>query len=290
MKSIFEEFHSLWPESTHASLKNMMVDISFLVYPEQKSFLNSVEDVSKVIIIVNEADIHDLISLVNLGFEHIIQRDRKDFAQELLVSTLMAAKPKAFVSNPIPFFFSGFQDPNSVKFLENSLVINIKSSREKPALIEDLFKFLQTSSRLKGIADVCLQIADELIMNAIYASSDAKAIGYAKEVTFRPENEPRFFCCYSEYRVIIGCEDQYGTFKKNLFLNSLKLTFEEDKVSPKINPNGGAGIGFKYLIENASNIYLFSKENKRSLVACSMDVKRLRDNLSKAKNLHFSFT
>ncbi len=290
MKTLFEEYHNLWPEATHASLKTMMSDVNYLLYPEHKQLLLFVEDVTKVIIIINDASVQDLIFLVNKGFEHIVQRDRKDFAQELLVSALMAAKPKAFVNNPIPFFFSGFQDPKSTKFLENNLVSSIKSSSEKRLLIEKLYDFLQTSDKLKSVSDVCLQIADELITNAIYASPAAKAKGYAEEVTFTPETQVRFFCCYSEHRVIIGCEDQYGTFKKSLFLHSLKLIFNEEKVKPKKNPNGGAGLGFKYLIENSANIYLFSQENKRSLVACGLDVKRLRDNLSKSKNLHFSFT
>jgi hypothetical protein len=291
MKSVFDEFSNLWPESNHKSLKAVISDVSFLYYPEEKHLIYFVNNISKVIIIVNKATLQELIFLINKGFEHIVQKNRTDFAQELLVSCLMALKPKAFVSNPIPFFFSGFQDPKThTPNAENNMQMTINSSGDKSAIIEKFYEFLNSREKLQAISELSLQIADELITNAIFSVPGKNNKTNANNINFPLERPATFFCCYTDYRIIVGCEDQHGAFKKNLFLHYLKLIFNEEKVKPKQNLTGGAGLGFKFLIENSANIYLFCQDSQKSLVGCGLAINSIKSNLSQSKNLHFSFS
>lgn len=292
MRSLFEEFKNLWPESSHAAIKNILGSVSFLYYPGDVSKIKYITKKQSVIIVVSSATLSEVIVLLNMGFEQIIQNNRIDFAQEILVSGLMAGRPAAFTNNPIPFFFGGFLEPKFAESSEKNFISTIESYSDKTKTIDRLEEFVQKNKKILRMRDLLMQISDELISNAI--SSEFANNSIAPNITSLKDktelSKPiKFFCCYNEYRIIVGCEDRHGTFQKASFLKFLRNVFVTNMIRTNTDQTRGAGLGFKYIIENSSNIYLHTDENVSSLVACGLTLKGIKHNISESKNFHFSF-
>ena len=292
MRNLFDEFKNLWPATSHAAFKPILSSVSFLYFPADLNKLKFINNRQKVIIVINSATLNDIVGLLSMGFEHIVQNNRVDFAQELLVSGLMACRPESFTKNPIPFFFGGFLEPNFSERSDLHFMTNISKKADKDHTIESLHSFLQEKKKMMRIKDLIIQIADELIANAI--SSEFATNTNAPNITTLKEDtvfsKPvKFFCCHNNSRIIIGCEDQNGTFKKPSFLSFLRRIFSSTMVKANSDESRGAGFGFKYIIENSANIYLYTDENVSSLVACGLSLNGIKENVADSKNFHFSF-
>lgn len=292
MRSLFDEFKHLWPSSSHAAFKNILSSVAFLYFPGDLSKFKFITKKESVIIVVNSATLSEVVLLLSMGFEQIIQNNRIDFAQELLVSALMASRPAAFTNNPIPFFFGGFVEPKFTESSDRHFMVNITNYADKNKTIEKLEDFIQTNPKSFQIRDLVIQISDELIANAI--SSEFSNNSFTPNITSLKDktefSKPvKFFCCFNDFRIIVGCEDRNGTFQKAPFLKFLRTIFNSNMIRTNSDQARGAGLGFKYIIENSSNVYLYTDENVSSLVACGLSLKGMKHNLSESKNFHFSF-
>ena len=295
MKSVFSEFSKLWPASGHAALSPLLSKISFFYYPSEKAQILTAKDPQSSIVIFTEGSIKDIIQIAALGFEHCVQMNRPDFAQELLASALMVSRPDSFVKNPIPFFFTGFS-PNGANSTETNMSLAFRRTTDKSYLLERLQTFLGQNPRLQGISDLCIQVADELISNALFSSpvdtngnSLYQGINRNTEIHLPEGKDATFFSCFSDYRVVVGCEDQFGSFRKNLLMDHLENSFLREKASAREGQSGGAGLGFRYIIENSANFYLYCDRGKRSLVAAGFLLKGLKSNMTADKHFHMGF-
>ena len=112
MKSVFEVYQTLWPTDKLANLEPLLSRVPVLHFPEDSDKFSQVMP-HLVVMVVRKIQLKDVLGLVDLGFEHIVQMDRADFAKELLASSLMTLRPQAFLKNPIPFFLSGFDSESA---------------------------------------------------------------------------------------------------------------------------------------------------------------------------------
>lgn len=294
MKSVFESYHPLWPVESHAALRPLLEKVPVLHYPDDQAiFKNALP--SFVVIVVREAKLADIVGLAEQGFEHIVQEDREDFPQELLASALMAVRPEKFVKNPLPFFFTGFRSAAAEGSPESNLVVKFNSSTEKRMVMQWLENFLDKFPRTSSIKDLCLQSADELFTNAIYNAPirpsgvrPFKDFGREQDVALPDGRSAQLFACYSDKRVILGVTDPFGSLVKFSLMEHLKAVLKEGSVAAKQGA-GGAGLGFKYLIENSANFYLLSNKGVSTLVACGFSLKGLKSNLTMNKHFHMSF-
>ena len=257
--------------------------------------LAAIRQPAKCIVVMNSGDMSDVLSLVAMGYQHCIQRKRKDFSAELLASALMVLRPQAFDTNPIPFFFTGFSPAKDASPTDTHMRMELSKSAEKDGAITKLEGFLRQNTKLSAISELCVQAADELISNALFSapvrfdgSRLYQEVDRTQNVTLPPEKQASFFCCYSDYRVIVGCEDKYGSVNKHLLLDHLEMVFEKDKVRVR-NNSAGAGLGLRYIIENSANFYLYGEKNKRALFACGFVLEGQKANLSPEKHFHLSF-
>lgn len=294
MRNLFSEFSSLWPEASRQSLMPLLSKINFIYYPEEKNQILQTSDPSQTMIILNHGTTHDIMQLLSQGYGHCIQKNRPDFSQELLASALMMLKPDAFKKNPLPFFLTGFS-PATIISTETNMSIPFRRSSDKTYIIERLNAFIAQNKKLSGIADLCIQIADELIMNALYSAPvDSKGnflyqnIDRSCEVALKEQDQATFFSCFSDYRIILGCIDQFGSFKKDLFFPHIINCFEYEKSETRSGKFGGAGLGLRYVIENAANFYLHCDANKKSIVAAGLLLQGMRANLSSEKHFHIN--
>ena len=294
MKSVFEMYHHLWPVETHASIAPLLTKIPVMHYPEDRAQLSSVVP-SYVVLVVRDATTLEIINLVDQGFQHCVRAERADFAPELLAASLMTMKPEAFVRNPLPFFFNGFRSPDP-KDPDKNLTLKIQTSTEKATLLDWLDVFLQQNPRTSGVRELCVQCADEMLTNALY-NAPIKPSGVrpfeswsrTQTVTLPVDHAATLFACFSDERVVVGCTDPFGSLNRDSLLNHLRHAFRDPLLRPRTG-QAGAGLGFRYLIENSAGFYLISQPGRRTLIACGFLLRGLRANLNVAKHFHFSFT
>lgn len=294
MTSVFEAYRQLFAVETHAALASLLSKIPVMHYPEDRSRLNTVVP-SYVVLVIREATVSEIINLVEMGFEHCVRAGREDFAQELVAASLMTIKPEAFVRNPLPFFFDGFKGPDP-KDPDKNLTLKIQNSAEKATLLDWLDVFLQQNPRTSGVRELCVQSADEMITNALYNAPirpsgvrPYESWSRAQAVELPAAQAATLFACFSDERVIVGCTDPFGSLGRESLLGHLRHAFRDPLLKLRTG-EAGAGLGFRYLIENSANFYLISQPRRRTLVACGFLLKGLRANLNVAKHFHFSFT
>jgi len=294
MKSVFEEYGHLWPQDVVAKVEPLLSRVMVLQFPRDKDQINKVKPQN--VVVVTDKNLYDgNIQLFEVGFEHCVQSTRDDFANELLASSLMALRPESFMKDPIPFFFNGFQTSEMATASGRHFKVNFSSSGESSTILQELEKFLTKNNEMASLKDICVQAADEMISNAVF-NAPMRPGGTRPNVRL-PRNQDVFipdskyatlFSCFSENRVIIGCADPFGSLEKRPFLNHLRSVFAE--VSASVRMTGeSAGLGLKFLIENAANVYVLVNPGKQTLIACGFLLEGLKANAGASKHLHFSF-
>lgn len=295
MRSVFAEFAFLWPEKSRKALQPLLEKIQFLYFPDDHLKILAAENHNNTIIIMNSGEMKDLVQMTLLGFSHVVQRSRADFPQELLASALMVARPSAFKKDPIPFFFTGFANSKgSTEPLENLKRV-FHRSEDKSDILHSLVGFLKHKPQLEILTDLCVQIADELIANALFNAP----VDFRGDPIFQqaprtrkiemPSNKPiTLFVCYSDYRLVIGCEDLYGSLKRHVFVTHLELALGGDMARPRPPHSAGAGLGLRYIIENSAGFYAYCERGARSLIACGLVLQGLKANVGPQKHIHLS--
>ncbi len=270
----------------------ILKDIFVLHYPTERVQIQNLHDPKKVIIIIEKATIKEVLGLAERGYMQFVNKNREDFSQELLFSALMIAKPTSF-AGPSPMFLANFS-PNTGPNDENHVSIPFTSNFEKQAILEKLNFFLMQDNKLMNLKELCIQVADEMYMNAIFSAPVDETgkhfyqnLRRDQNVSFPSGKSAKIFSCFSQSRVIIGCTDPYGSLRIQTLVSHLNAVFINDQAKTKDNTSGGAGVGLKYMVENSSLLYSFIKPGEFSFVACGFLLKGMKSNLNENKNFHF---
>jgi hypothetical protein len=294
MKSVFETYQSLWPVENHGALRPLLEKVPVIHYPDDRALFKNVLP-NYVVVVVKKAALSEIVGIAEQGFEHIVQADREDFPQELLASALMTVRPEKFMKSPLPFFFTGFRSAAAEDSPEQNFVVNFNQSGEKRMALNWLENFLNKFPRASSVKDLCMQSADELFTNAIYnapirpsGARPFKDVPRDQEVVLPGDKKGSLFACYSDKRVILGVTDPFGSLEKNSLMLHLRTVLKEGGV-PTRQGIGGAGLGFKYLIENSANFYVIASRGVSTLVACGFSLKGLKSNMTMSKHFHMSF-
>ncbi len=294
MKSVFAVYQNLWPEDKRPNLEPLLSRVPVLHFPEDRDKFSQVMP-HLVVLVVRKVVMKDLLGLIDLGFEHIVQMDRSDFAKELLASSLMTLRPQAFLKNPIPFFLSGFDSDRIISDPDRHLILRFTKQSEKTTLLDWLGVFLDRNPATSTIRDLCLQAADEMVSNALFnapvrpsGKRAYKDLPRDSEIELPSSQACSLFACFADERVVLGCEDPFGSLNKTQLLEHLRDVFRNDQASVKYS-TGGAGLGFRHLIENAANFYVLVNQGKSTLVACGFILKGLKANMAVEKHMHLSF-
>lgn len=288
----------MWPAGSRRALERVLADTEYVVFPDDGDLIKKVGFPSRTVVVGKEASLQAITKLVGLGFEHIVQRTRKDFPAELLASALMTLRPAAFVANPMPFFFNGFSVPDekaSGSTQETHIELSLRSSQEKDYARGRLEAFLAQDSRLSGIQDLVLQAAEELMTNAFYSgpvrpdgSRPFQNLDRRTKVDLPGKQVVNLFAHYSDYRLVVGCQDPFGSLERARLVDVFRDVIREDKIVPKAG-TGGAGMGFRYMVENSANFYVLVDSGVRTIVACGFLLQGQRANLSANKHVHLAF-
>lgn len=292
MKNLFDEYSALFPKDRTNVLFPLLSKVHCLKIPEEQMH-SKMRDKQKTVLIYKDKT-QQIVELLASGYEHAICSARDDFSSEILCSALMALRPDSFMQNPLPFFFNGF-DPNSeqVNRKDNNFTVTFEATDQKDALMEHLVRFWSKKPAIASLEDICLQIADEMFTNIFFnAPVDAKGMRPLKQqsrttsIHLPDRYKAKMFSCFTDDKVIIGCEDPFGSISRNEIMFRLESIYMEAMSSPRAHTSG-SGLGLKFLIDNSANFYLFCERGKKTLFACALILKGLKANLTASKNIHF---
>jgi hypothetical protein len=294
MRSVLDHYPALWPADQLERLRPLLKKVPVLHHPEDRELYSKVAP-EQVILVVRNVKMRDMMRLAQMGFEHIVQLEREDFPRELLASSLMVLRPDSFMTNPIPFFLTGFDSDTVVTNPDRHLIMRFTKQTEKVTLLEWLGVFLDRQPTTSAIHDICLQAADEMITNGLFNAPVRpggrrayKDLSRDSAIELPASQACSLFACFADDRVVLGCEDPFGSLDRSTLMTHLIEVVREGPIGVKYS-TAGAGLGFKYLLENSANFYTLVTKGKRTVVACAFLLKGLKANLSANKHFHVSF-
>lgn len=291
MRTIYDEFAHIWPVNRHDVIKSLFKNVRCLRLPEDLALLATAKKRSTVIVIDQDDERLNPVNYLLMGFEHVLNSQRDDFPSELFAACLMKTRPTNFSENPLHFFFNGFS-PASDEDLHKNFTRSLKSSIQKAQAIQDLDTFLGQDPKLQSIRPLCLESSDEMLSNAIY-NAPVSAMGERthkntpREVTVTLEREVKLFACYSDKKIVVGCEDLYGSIDREEVLTRVAAIYNKKTFSP-LESGAGAGLGLKMMISNSANFYIYCESRRRTLIACGFLLRGQKSNQSPRKHLHLS--
>jgi hypothetical protein len=166
---------------------------------------------------------------------------------------------------------------------------------DKREIIHRSRDFLAMTQRTLTVAQAAGVIIDEMIMNALYdAPSDVRGlarhahIDRSVPVQLEPGEEAKLFLSYDDSRLLIGCEDPFGSVNEPKVIGRLRDLYGGDQAVSPIMHGAGAGLGLKAIIDYSCGFYMVVQRKKRTLVCCSLPLNvSLRKFESLPKHIHF---
>ncbi|MCM8796789.1 MAG: hypothetical protein NC923_02780 [Candidatus Omnitrophica bacterium] len=175
-----------------------------------------------------------------------------------------------------------------VRFLEQK----ITDSYEKHKYISEVREFFRSVCKNcnNRLEDIILNIADELIMNAIYdAPCDEEGnFLYAEKdrserviLILKEEQVVQLKCAYDGRRFIVSVLDSFGSLNRINFINHLIRTSNLSHAPLQIKPGGG-GTGIYLILEYINSFVINIEPRKRTEVIVIIDTSLLLSELQKA--------
>lgn len=171
--------------------------------------------------------------------------------------------------------------------------MEVRSSRDKPAVVDAVEAFARRVGCHPRVADGVAVAADELFTNAVYnAPTDAQGrprfAHYARdrEVSLQPGEEVSVTVAFDGRRFALAATDPFGSLCPDRVLDYLAKCFAKgcEQVDTKA---GGAGLGLYYLF-NLMHHFVINIAPRRSTEAiCLLDVTRsYRQHMAKARSFN----
>lgn len=227
---------------------------------------------TKSIGVSHENDMGYLVELMaDNGLHHVVQLSNTMFASELNTSALMLSESDTFFNKPVVSVLSPLEtdvhDDSEYIIWEKEFTYKETKTRD----LDELEEFLATVIRPKSTIQSVRLIADELYTNAVYNAPLSKfGKQLLKVLPFRRYNKPksaRLFIAQHNDRLVVGCEDQFGSLSVSALMKRVKSIYEKGVGdSIKFTSSTGAGIGTYMIMQACTSYFAAVFEDKKTLV------------------------
>jgi hypothetical protein len=227
---------------------------------------------------------------------HICQKQGFNFDREIASSTELVASPEAFKEFPIASVLTP-EDLSQVS--ERALTCvdeRFDGSHAKRDLIEKVTKALQAKGLSQTMIDDVLSVTDEMFTNAVFNAPFVDPVTqanpgvdrHATQVKFDAGKQARIFLAHDESRLLVGCEDPFGSLNLLRYLKKIKDTYERGPGATMNFGSGGAGLG-SYIIFNAgSSLYFGVWPGCATMLCCVIPMgMSYRKRIQLPKHLHW---
>lgn len=276
-------------------IRDSLLDIEFIDFespsygilnPDKTIFIGSNKQLKN--------DIFDLF--LRTRAHHFVQLSREDYLENLFLGSQILKFPGRFLQAPYPSFFS-VHASNSSKSSPPPQIFEFQFRifHDRLQMMSQMEAFLSLNENTAKITPEVMLITDELFKNALFSPIDIDGrrlfhpsknkITDAKIDETRPA---KLFVVYDQKKVLVGCQDFYGSLNPNYFLDSLYTL--DDPILERDLRSGQSGLGFRNIIEKSSDLIVVSRRNIQTLVCIMMPLGLTAKKLSLVpKNFHFHF-
>lgn len=233
------------------------------------------------------------MSVVNTALEtglgHVIQQNGDDFWKEVDTASRLILNPETLFADPVQSVFYR-RDLGVREGTRKTLILDINDRKDKKNLIREIGAFLSSIPLTETIHDSVIAIADELFTNAVFHGNRC-----VQNPDGPPPKDPhpigRMIVSCEGDRLVVGCQDYYGSLSKSRVLSRLLECYGKG-VSATINRGkGGAGIGFKMIFDLCMSLYVGVSAGKSTLICCVLPLgQSFKNNEAMLKNLHWVTT
>ena len=228
--------------------------------------------------------------------QHIIQKSNLNHQSEIQISATMLQSPDQFRQFPLSTIL-GVHNPTSDSEAQLAEVNHqLSHPDEKSLVLDQIEKWVAESNHQRSIANDVRLIADELISNSIfnapYVDFENSFSGPTRDknkISIDPAKKPRVFIGRDHDRLIVGCQDFYGTLNVNRVIERIRICYESNPGQVMNFGTGGAGIGSFMVFDSCSSLYIAVEVGVSTTICCALPLKMSAVRRKKIpKNLHIS--
>ncbi len=142
---------------------------------------------------------------------------------------------------------------------KDARVVTVTSAKKRHELKDEMVAHLKSLKVRTTLTDRCYQVAEEMLMNAIYdapinetGQSVYNHMSRKDEVLLKPEEYSTFEYCAKDKIVAISISDPFGGLTREILINYLDSCYSgrAGEINEKSN-KGGAGRGLHIIVESA---------------------------------------
>ncbi|MCB0379149.1 MAG: hypothetical protein KDD33_11720 [Bdellovibrionales bacterium] len=275
----------------HRVLK-LVQDAQVVKYSE----VASAPRISQKIVVGRDLSLSQIFDVIErFKVSYVVQENHGNFLYNLLMAAMIHKFPEAFSKDPLPFVMKS--DPS----LCRTQKVPFYSSQDKKNVMQTVAMFLEQNPIIESLEQNVLMIANELLLNALYAAPIDRNGNhvYARsprnsEVYYPSFKKGEMLISLNKDTFLIGCRDPFGSVSKIRVSKRLQNIFtsqEKAQVEFENQEWGGSGLGLKTIIENSSGFGMIVKSGEESFVYATLPIgfgnKKIHD---MPKNIYLNFS
>lgn len=230
------------------------------------------------------------------GVKHICQKQGPEFATEMASAELIVQSPDQFRRCPVATILapSTSDEANEKRLI--TVDANFDCSDRKRDVLEEITRSMTQSGHGQTLIEDVVSVADELFTNAVFNAPFVDMVTqinpgvnrHDTRVQFDAGKSARLFLAQDQSRLVIGCEDPFGSLNLQTYLGKIKDTYVKGPAATMNFGPGGAGLG-SYIIFNAgSSLYFGVWPGQATVLCCVIPLRlSLRKRALLPKNLHW---
>jgi hypothetical protein len=192
------------------------------------------------------------------GANHFIQKNKDFFAADIETTAGIISQPESYFKNNVTAILPQIKESKKI------VVSNVN---EKESVRAQIYKFIEPVKN-NCLEESLFAIFEELFMNAmIDAPVEFLKLNRSTEMNV----QTNFHLAYSDNRLVISCEDRYGSLNVQKFILRMNEVYQNGagRVINMTRP-GGAGLGCVVMFEHCISLYLGVQKSNVTLVSCSL--------------------
>lgn len=208
-------------------------------------------------------------------FGHICQKQGLEFKKEVITSENLIHAPESFFEFPVASIFSPNDLSRKAEMRSVAAKANFNSSHKKRGILELFTKAMESIGVSQTINEDVISVADEMYTNAIFnapfvnqKSTFNPGVDRSEdEIILEKGKEGVLTLAHDENRLMVCCEDPFGSLNLDGYLNKIKATYDHGAAESMNFGPGGAGIGSYIIFNTCASFYVGVKSGRASIVA-----------------------
>lgn len=208
---------------------------------------------------------------------HICQKNGFEFDSEIRSANVLVESPDVFREFPL----ASILQPTALNAASERDLIRVEevfdSSMRKRAVLQSLIKGLESEAISQTMIDDISAVADELFTNAVYNAPFVDLATHLNpgisrhdvDIKYDGRRQGRLFLARRDSRLLIGCEDPFGSLDLMRYLNKIKDAYLRGPTATMNFGPGGAGLG-SYIIFNSGSSLYFGVWPGQATILCAV--------------------